>query len=129
VTLVPNYIRNVRYVRTIDGDTFEGILDHGMYAGVRALTQVEIRLHGIDTWEMHERDNPQRPAAMMDERGVAARDFTQAVLEDAERIVVQTYKPSGKPIGTTWSRVVADVEVDGQDLAALLRENGHEKHA
>jgi endonuclease YncB( thermonuclease family) len=124
--LTASYVRKCTYVRTIDGDTFEGILDHGTYNRVALLTKVIVRLHGVDAWEMHKKVDGKE---VVDERGDAAREFTRAALESSHRIVVQTYKEAAEPtpIGTTWARVVADVEVDGQNLSDLVRENGHEK--
>lgn len=123
--LSPSYVRKCVYVRTVDGDTFEGILDHGTYNRVQVTTKVIVRLHGVDAWELHRKVDGKE---VIDERGDAARDFTKAALESAKAIVVQTYKETvDSPIGTTYSRVVADVEVDGQNLAQLVRENGHEK--
>lgn len=125
--LTPSYVRKCAYVRTVDGDTFEGILDHGTYNRVALLTKVIVRLHGVDAWEMHKKVDGKE---VIDERGEAARDFTKAALESAKAIVVQTYKERTEtPIGTTYSRVVADVQVDGQNLSDLVRENGHEKQA
>jgi endonuclease YncB( thermonuclease family) len=122
--LTASYVRKLTYMRTIDGDTFEGTLDHGTYNRVQLLTPVIIRVHDVDAWEMHMEVDGKR---VSDPRGESARDFTKAALEASKAIVVQTYKGTDAPLGTTYARVVADVEIDGQSLAQLLRENGHQK--
>lgn len=120
MTPVPNYAHNATFLKVHDGDSFWLSVDFGrLTSGVTLEIPLYFRLAGIDCWELND---PQG-------RGTAARDYARLVLADAERIVIQTYKPeSGRAQELEkYGRVLADVWVDGDLLADVLRAGGHEK--
>jgi endonuclease YncB( thermonuclease family) len=113
----PNYVHRARLaerneippraVPVHDGDTFYLRLDLGTYAGVRVDPVVEIRLQGIDTWELAQ------------PLGLEARAFTALQLTSGKPITVQTVKPDLTPLGFTFQRTAAHVWI-GDDLLADL---------
>lgn len=112
----PNYAHKATLDRVVDGDTYWLRLDLGTYAGVRDELVVDVRLEGIDIVERG------------DALGPAARRAAEAILSEADRIIVQTSKPDlTAPIGATFARTRGRVWVDGQDLADVLRAAGYEK--
>lgn len=77
------------------------------------LQPMSVRLNGIDTPEIRGKCEAEKDLA------VRARDFVLALLEDAES--VRFCQPKwGKYAG----RVLADVEIDGENLTGLLIERG-----
>lgn len=122
----PNYVHRARLARqdeipkrahpVSDGDSFYLRLDFGFYNGVKLDPVVYIRLKGIDT---HELSQP---------GGVEARQFTLDQLLGAGQVTAGTEKPIiGGSFGSTLGRTVAQVWVDDDDLAVILREGGHAK--
>lgn len=111
----PNYTYKATFVRAKDGDTYVLILDFGKFAGVRALLEVDVRLQGIDTWEM------KQPL------GFDAMVAAESSLLKAKEILVRTYKPTGVPIGATFERTKADVWVDGVSMVEIMEP--YRKHA
>lgn len=119
----PNYVHRARLARqdeipkratpVHDGDSFYLRIDLGTYCGVRVDPVVYIRLKGIDTFELSE------------PLGKEARDAALEYLTLAGRVTVATEKPIvGGVLGSTLGRTVAQVWVDDQDLAELLRTQG-----
>lgn len=102
-------ISDVKYVRNYDGDTITFDI-----RGVHPLLgeKVSVRLRGVDTPEIRGRCQEERRAALM------AKRFVANVLKKARRIDLKRVS-RGK-----YFRIVADVEVDGRDLKALLLERG-----
>lgn len=127
---VPNYVHYARLARpdeipkraqpVHDGDTFYLRVDLGTYTGnMRIDPVIQIRLKGIDTYELGDE---------VGDIGQAARDFTRQQLSGAGIVTVATEKPIvHTPFGTTLSRTIAQVWVDDDDLADLLRAAGFEK--
>jgi endonuclease YncB( thermonuclease family) len=76
-----------------------------------------VRLHGIDTPEMHKEE----PMATQ------AREAAVHFLMNAQSIIIQTFKTSRDKDVTSFIRYVADVWIDGQNLADLLRGLGYAK--
>lgn len=116
----PNYTHNAKFLKIHDGDSFWLSVDFGrLTSGVTLEIPLYFRLAGIDCWELNDSEG----------RGVAARDFAHLVLDDALKIIIQTYKPeTGRAQELEkYGRVLADVWVDGELLADLLRAGGHEK--
>ena len=108
-------VYSVELERAIDGDTVEAHIDLGFGLQLR---RQSIRLHGVDTPEVH---GPKRCRDMV--HGPKASAFTQAWLEAhggrAEIVVRDEREKHG--------RVVADVYPvgGGQSLSSALHEAGH----
>lgn len=105
---IPAYVRLAKFVANHDGDTVTLALDHGKYPTSKSVTEAELRIRNLWCPELSE------PG------GVEAAEFTRATLAAATRIVAQTYKAS-------FGRTVADVWVDGFELAGLVIAAGHGK--
>lgn len=103
------YTYNARLVRVIDGDTFELSFDLGF--GI-SFTE-KVRLFGVDTPEIFHASCDEEKA-----HGMKARAFVARVLAN-QRLVVKTHKDrKGK-----YGRYLAEITVEGIQLAKLLREN------
>ena len=113
----PTYTYRASLVRATDGDTYDLLLDFGRFAGVQVKAVVNIRLRGIDTWELSRSDT----------RGDQAKFAAEYVLSQAKEIIVKTYKDSTKPFGKTFDRTLADVWVDGVSMVEIMEP--HRKHA
>lgn len=115
---VPTYVHPAVYVEAEprqrpDGDTFRLRIDLGTYSGgVRIDPVIDVRLKGIDAWELSQ------------PLGVKARDFALVHLRAASNIIVATDKLVAD---ATLQRTVARVWVDDEDLADLLRASGFAK--
>lgn len=111
--------RCVGYVSNYDGDTFKPLI-----AGVPDfISRLNVRVRGVDTPEMRNRKKHKRGPC---ERALSkrAKEFTRSVLSNARRIDLLN-------LGwAQYSRIEADVLVDGSDLAHLLVLNhmGVHKH-
>lgn len=114
---VPNFAHPAFFLQGHDGDSFWLRVDFGMNThGVRLVLPLYVRLYGVDAPEMST------------DVGKQAAGFTTAALAAAARIVVQTLKPSGLPLGDEkYGRWLARVWVDGDELADLLRAAGFAK--
>jgi endonuclease YncB( thermonuclease family) len=111
---VINYARRVLEIREVhDGDTFRLLIDQGL-GDARELW---VRLHGIDTPELRKEE----PIATQ------AREAALHLLTSAENIIIQTFKTSRQTDVTSFIRYVADVWIDGQSLADMLRSLGYAK--
>ena len=109
---VDAYVRVVREVKNVhDGDTYLVELDQGC-GDARVLW---IRLKGLDTWELSQPLGP------------AAREAAKTAFAQAAKITIQTFKTKGGEDVTSFIRYVADVWVDDQLLADILRAGGYEK--
>lgn len=124
---VPNYAHKATFNQGHDGDSFYLNVDFGMNThGVKLILPLYIRLFGIDTWEIP----PGKPSPLDPgyKKGHAAADFTTTVLFAAKKIVCQTIRNDGTPIGQEeYGRWLTRVWIDDQELSDVLRENGHEK--
>lgn len=125
---VPNYVHRARLAMRIetpngvdpvhDGDTYWLVIDLGQYSGgVRVPLVVDVRLAGIDTWELNDTQG----------RGIAAREAARNFLVGA--LTVATEKPIVPKAGGTLGRTVGRVwcGASDRDLADLLRAGGHAK--
>lgn len=120
---IPNYVHRARLARSDeipprampvhDGDTFYLRIDLGTYSGVRIDPVVEIRLKGIDVYEISQ------------PHGKEARNFVTNELFVGP-VTVQTEKPLGGS-DKTFTRTVGQVWIGSEDLVDLLRQNGFEK--
>ena len=70
-----------------------------------------LRLRGVDTPEIRGKCDEEKALA------IKARDFVRDLLTNAERMILQNIEPG------TFFRIVADVSVDGVDLAKTLIQN------
>jgi endonuclease YncB( thermonuclease family) len=97
----------VDFIRAIDGDTIQ----------VKIERTFNIRLRDIDIIELKEQG------------GKEARDFVTKQMEGAR--IIKVFIPSNDPHKLmdmqSFERLVADVYVDGRNLADVLRTAGYEK--
>ena len=97
----------VDFIRAIDGDTVQ----------VKIERTFNIRLRDIDVIELKEQG------------GKEARDFVKKQMEEASTIKI--FIPSNDPHKLmdmqSFERLVADVYLDGRNLADILRTAGYEK--
>jgi endonuclease YncB( thermonuclease family) len=112
---VPNYVHKATLVSVHDGDTFRLRINLGTYVGVLIDPAVDIRLQGIDCWELGQ------PG------GTAARDFTQSALTSGKAITIQTVKLDLSSMSPTFARQPGYVWIGDDSLTDLLRTAGHEK--
>lgn len=89
-------------VDVYDGDTVRLVLDAGCDAAVHPW----LRVKDVHCPELRQVGGPE------------ARAFTAATLTAAAEVRVTTF-------GRSFARWVADISVDGRDLAALIVEAGH----
>lgn len=120
VTAPPHrWVWRARYLRTVDGDTFDVEVD----CGFRLFRQERIRLLGVDTPEVV---GANRAA------GLAAASFTLNWLAEAQygvsspfwAIRLETFKPKDRDSFGRWLAVVWR-EVDGMCLNLDLVSSGH----
>lgn len=110
----PAYRYRARFVRVIDGDTYE----LGIDLGFKAMLVVTVRLRGVDTPEMDTK------------AGKAAKAYVQRLAEQPGEwpLIVETFKDRSGEGVQTFARWVADVWLpDGERLAHVLVEVGHGK--
>ena len=104
--------RCVGYISNYDGDTFKPLI-----SGVPDfISKLNVRVRGVDTPEMRNRKKHRRGRC---ERALASRakEFTRQVLSGARRIDLLN-------LGwAQYSRIEADVLVDGKDLASMIIQN------
>ncbi len=100
-------VTEVDFIRAIDGDTVQ----------VRIERTFNIRLRDIDVLELKEQG------------GKEARDFVKKQMEEAS--IIKVFIPSNDPHKLmdmqSFERLIADVYVDGRNLADVLRTAGYEK--
>lgn len=92
------------FVRAIDGDTIEVVLDRGFHDH----SFKRLRLAGIDTPELRDKDTAVRAKA------IEAKDFVTATLDsyrEGFRLIVHTHKTRKGNERRTFGRYVADVEL------------------
>lgn len=105
------YTYRARAIRVIDGDTL--VLDVDLGMGIHSVQTC--RLHGIDTPEVYGVDKDSDEYA----RGTrAARILTMAVT--GQTLIVRTHKDRGDKYG----RLLADVYVNGTNVADVLKQAG-----
>ena len=97
----------VDYVRAVDGDTVELKIERTFKVRIRDIDAIELKQEG----------------------GKEARDFVDNLLSQARTIKI--FVPSNDPHKLmdihSFERLVADVYVDGCNLATMLRTAGYEK--
>ena len=115
-TLAPAYTYRATFLRAVDGDTIDVLIDLGFHVRLEA----RLRLAGIDT--------PERKGVTA-EAGLAAREFTRAwcTRSDliAERLVIVTLKDRGEKYGRFLARVYWNAS--GESLNDALVAAGHAK--
>lgn len=94
------FVRRAEVVRVLDGDTFELRID----LGYRVYGRFMVRVKDLNT--------PELPT----DEGYAAMKKATDILNAAKAITVRSYKDR-----MTFARWVADVYVDGQNFAELMR--------
>lgn len=99
---------NVSYVRNYDGDTITFDI-HGIHPLIGE--DIEIRVRGIDTPEIRGKCEQEKI------KGRTARKLVESLLRKSKSIRL-------KDVGREkYFRILADVEVDGKDLADVLIKN------
>ena len=97
------------YLQNYDGDTVRfNLPDYPPIVG----NDIRVRINGIDTPEITGKCDNEKHEAQQ------ARDMVSDILNDAEKITLKNIK-RGK-----YFRIVADIIVDGENLADLLVETG-----
>ena len=97
------------YLQNYDGDTVRfNLPDYPPIVG----NDIRVRINGIDTPEITGKCDNEKHEAQQ------ARDMVSDILNDAEKITLKNMK-RGK-----YFRIVADIIVDGENLADLLVETG-----
>jgi endonuclease YncB( thermonuclease family) len=103
----PGWVTEVDYIRPIDGDTIE----------VEIRRRFHVRLKDIDVYERRT------------EKGIKATEFVDEKLINANRIIVEI--PTNNVIKlldiNSFERLMANIYVDNDNLADLLRQKGFEK--
>lgn len=118
------YIYIPKSIRVVDGDTLDVVLDLGFSITVK----VRLRLHGVDTPEIYGVKKESAEYA----RGKEASKRVQELLDDAQYVLIRTYKH----IKEKYGRYLADVYMDHKDpddpnvslrrsLGDILIEEGH----
>ena len=104
------HLSNVTYISAYDGDTFTvdipGVPEVFGY-------HIPVRIRGIDTPEIRGRCSEERYLA------IRARNWVREKLAGAHKIILI------EPERDKYFRLLASVEVDGQDLAIALMERGY----
>lgn len=108
--IADDFVRTVKVLRVIDGDTVDVNIDLGfdMWYNLR------LRLHGIDAPEVHTRDLDEK------KRGLIASAWLKSMLNSAEAVTIRTVK-----FGSTgkYGRYLAIIYADGINLNnEILRE-------
>lgn len=121
--------KDVTYVKNYDGDTIDfkvrKTFDIGFGSTVTGETAIRIRLRGVDTFEIRDKDPEKK------EKAIKGRDLVQEVLSSSDgRIILETFKDkTGK-----YGRYIADVYIRPcgitenrerwQSLAKILEDQG-----
>jgi micrococcal nuclease len=106
--LEPGLLIPVNYLRTVDGDTIE----------FEIRRRFNVRLRDIDVPELKT------------EMGDKAKEYVQELLElmtDKILIFIPTNCPEKLMDFNSFERIVADVYINGKNLADILRSKGYEK--
>lgn len=102
----------IKIHNVVDGDTFDVLT----YLGLDVYRMVRVRTD-YDAWEMFKGSPEHR------ERGKAAKEFVEALFNEATHIEMVTRKDTtGK-----YGRTLATIYVDGAPLGSLMAEAGHLK--
>lgn len=101
--------------KVIDGDTIEVEADLGFKVH---LAGIRLRLRGINAPELEKGTPAERLA------GEASKAYLTDLLE-GKTVEVETFKTSTGRDRKTFERYVADVTIDGMDVAKLMLNGGH----
>jgi micrococcal nuclease len=102
-----DYIYNAEVVKVVDGDTIDVNVDLGFTVWVR----VRLRLIGIDTMELNDKDPVKRENAKL------AKAFVEDRLVN-QKVIIQSFKTD------KYGRWLAEVFVNGSSInKQLLAEN------
>lgn len=109
-----DWVFDVYVERIVDADTLDVLIDVGF--GVQVSQR--LRLVGpfgvyFDAWEVRGSERT---------KGLEASAFVEALLSTSQRVQIRTYMESGK-----YGRYLAQVLIDGEDLATALWNMGHAK--
>lgn len=106
------YTYRAQVARVVDGDTIDVLID----LGLKIYTATRLRIRGIDTPELRDRDLLERTKAQ------AAANRVLELAPVGSDIVIETHKDKRGKFG----RYLADVTLaDGRDLGAVLVAEGH----
>ena len=102
-----NFIYNAVITRVIDGDTVDATVD----LGFRIFTILRLRLHGIDTAELNDRDPALREHARQ------GKQFVENLTLN-KQVTLETFRTD------KFGRWLAVIYIDGQNVNQLLLEHG-----
>jgi len=105
------YEYKATYVDNYDGDTINFMVD----LGFKVCMELQIRLAGINTYELHEKNSELKGLAY------EAKDFVQKVLVDADEVIIKTNKYENRK----YRRYIAEVIYDGVNLNEELLRIGY----
>lgn len=98
---------DAKLVRAIDGDTYEFAVD----VGFKIHPHITVRIIGINAPEITGKTKVE---------GYLSKDYAENILVNAENIVIKTEKNKNDVQKKSFTRYLAQVFVDGVDLAELL---------
>lgn len=108
----PSYTYRAEVVRVIDGDTIDVKIDVGFDCHIYK----RLRFLGVDTWETRGEER---------EKGLVAKAYTQAFLETADKIYIQTEMDAKGKYGRVLSWVWKDTANGPICLNERLLAEGH----
>lgn len=107
--LGPVYVYRATATKVHDGDTFTALVDLGFRVGYTC----QVRVLGVDTPEMHDKDPVKKAAAQ------AAQKYTEGLLL-GKQFLIESYKDR-----ESFARWVCAVYIGGKRLDELLINDGH----
>jgi micrococcal nuclease len=113
----PSYTYNATLLKVIDGDTIDVMIDLGCHTSIRK----RLRFLEIDTEELRDRDTERR------EDAAEAKERVKHLLENADKIYVQTVMDSTGKYGRLLAYVWYEDEYGVQNLNTQLLREGFQK--
>lgn len=111
---------SVRLSRVIDGDTLDVLNGRG--------SRIRVRLLGIDCMETYQEDKMGRQASRLQKKMQEIKDLGQQGKKHLEGLVktggLRLIQPEGFPPQDPYGRTLAYLEVDGEDVAMSMLEEG-----
>lgn len=101
------YFYEAKVINVVDGDTIDCLVDLGFYVSV----EMRFRLNGVDTAELHSKDEAKRALAKQ------AKDFVTSTILDKE-VLLQTFKQD------KYGRYLCEVFIGDNSVNRRLIEMG-----
>ena len=116
----PSYKYRAKIVKVIDGDTVDAVID----LGFRVQTTQRLRLYGINTPEIHTKDEEERKA------GIAAKQFVYNKVMHADAVYITTEKDKQGKYGRYLATIeYLDISYGWTNLNQELIDGGYAKEA